>query len=113
MDLTELIRGPFSEQVAEGRIPYSLLSRASAASRATREAHTQALLDARVRMAKEREVVRRYDASWSIMLGYMLNQSERSMHWPEEEERRNDALKAEFRAVCLAALLLVYRPLYC
>ena len=100
MDLTDLIRGQLAEQVAEGRIPYSLLSRASAASRATREAHTQALLDARMRVAREREVVRRYDAILSPTLGYMLNQSERSMHWPEEEERRNNALKAEFRAVC-------------
>ena len=100
MDLAELIRGPFSEQVAEGRIPYSLLSRASAASRATREAHTQALLDARVRMAKEREIIRRYDERCYPQLSYLHNRSLRSMHWPEEEERRNNALKAEFRAVC-------------
>ena len=101
MDLTDLLRGPLSEQVAEGRIPYSLLSRASAASRATREAHRQALLDdARVRMAKEREIIRRYDERCYPQLSYLYNRSLRSMHWPEEEERRNNALKAEFRAVC-------------
>ena len=49
----------------------------------------------------------RYDEGWYTQLSYLHNRSLRSMHWPEEEERRNDALKADFRRVCLAAPLLV------
>ena len=47
----------------------------------------------------------RYDEGWYQQLNYLINRSLRSMHWPEEEEHRNNALKAEFRRVC--------RPLHC
>ena len=55
----------------------------------------------------------RYDEGWYTQLSYLYNRSLRSMHWPEEEERRNNALKADFRRVCGPLHCLSAWPLYC
>ena len=55
----------------------------------------------------------RYDEGWYTQLSYLHNRSLRSMHWPEEEERRNNELKAEFRRVCGPLHCLSAWPLYC